>query len=176
MDAKILNLPCDKEALTGLKAGEYVLLSGTIYTGRDAAHKRIVEAIGRGDASPIPLEGQGIYYVGPCKKDGKVTSAGPTTSYRMDKYAPTLYRLGLRVTIGKGDRSEDVYAAIRESGGAYLAAIGGAGALYAGAIKSAEVIAYDDLGTEAVHRFTVENFPAVVAIDCEGNSIYRREK
>lgn len=174
MDAKILNLPCKKEELAALSAGDNVLISGTLFTGRDAAHKRVVEAIDRGETPPIPLEGQGIYYVGPCKKDGKVMSAGPTTSYRMDKYAPRLYKMGLRVTIGKGDRSDEVYAAIKESGGVYLAAIGGAGALYAGAVKSATVIAYDDLGTEAIHRFEVQNFPAVVAIDCNGNSIYRR--
>lgn len=173
-DAKRLNFPCSKQKLASLKAGDHVLISGTLFSGRDAAHKRIVEAICEGNKPPFEIEGQGIYYVGPCKKDGKMTSAGPTTSYRMDKYAPTLYRLGLRATIGKGDRSDDVYNAIVESGGVYLAAIGGAGALYANAIKRFEVVAYDDLGTEAVHLLEVENFPAVVAIDSRGGSIYRR--
>lgn len=175
MDVKRLTLPCKKEDLAALAAGDRVLLSGTLYTGRDAAHKRIVEALQRGEEPPFALEGQGIYYVGPCVKDGKIMSAGPTTSYRMDKYAPMLYRLGVRVTVGKGDRSEDVYAAIQESGGVYLAAIGGAGALYAGAIRSAEVLAYDDLGTEAVRRLEVEDLPAVVAIDCAGNSVYKKQ-
>ncbi len=174
MDAKILNLPCNKEALAGLKAGEYVLICGTLYTGRDAAHKRILDAIQSGAPLPFGLEGQGIYYVGPCKKDGKIISAGPTTSYRMDGYAPELYARGVAVTIGKGDRSDEVRNAIKNFGGVYLAATGGAGALYAKAITSCEVVAYDDLGTEAVHRLRVENFPAIVAIDSEGNSIYER--
>ncbi len=172
MDEIRVWFPCDKEALASLVAGDRVLICGTLFTGRDAAHKRITEA--GIDNAPIPVEGQAIYYVGPCEKDGKILSAGPTTSYRMDKYAPALYRKGLRATIGKGDRSEDVCDAIVESGGVYFAAIGGAGALYAKAVKKSEIVAYPDLGTEAIHRFEVEDMPAVVAIDCRGGSIYKR--
>ena len=174
MTYRKLTLPTDSAALSALKAGDVALVSGVVYTGRDAAHKRLVAALERGEELPIPLKGQGIYYVGPCKKEGVPISAGPTTSYRMDKYAPTLYRRGLLVTIGKGDRSEEVYAAIKENGGVYLAAIGGAGALYAKAITKCEVVAYDDLGTEAIHRFEIADLPAIVAIDSEGNSVYKR--
>ncbi len=174
MTEKILRLPCKSEDIATLEAGDHVLICGKLYTGRDAAHKRIAASLANGEVSPIPLEGQGIYYVGPCKKDGKIVSAGPTTSYRMDKYAPALYEAGVLVTVGKGDRSEEVYEAIKRRGGAYLAAIGGAGAIYAQAIKSASVVAYEDLGTEAAHLFEVENFPAIVAIDSRGNSIFKR--
>ena len=149
-----------------------VYITGKLLTGRDAAHKRIFDALKNGEELPVEIEGQAIYYVGPCEKDGKVLSAGPTTSMRMDAYAPLLYDEGVVATIGKGDRNEDVYDAIKRNGGVYLAAIGGAGALYASKIKSSRVLAYCDLGTEAVHEFQVEDFPCVVAIDANGNGIY----
>ena len=149
-----------------------VYITGKLLTGRDAAHKRIFDVLKNGEELPVEIKGQAIYYVGPCEKDGKVLSAGPTTSMRMDAYAPLLYDEGVVATIGKGDRNEDVYDAIKRNGGVYLAAIGGAGALYASKIKSSRVLAYSDLGTEAVHEFQVEDFPCVVAIDAKGNGIY----
>lgn len=169
-----LQLPFDKEVLLRLKAGDRCMLSGILYTARDAAHKRLTDAIVAGNEIPVDIKGQTIYYVGPCVKDGKVLSAGPTTSMRMDKYAPTLYEIGLVATIGKGDRSEQVYAAIKMAKGVYFAAIGGAGALYADAIISSEVVAYEDLGTEAIRRLEVKDFPVIVAIDSEGNGIFPR--
>ncbi len=157
-----------------VRAGEEILLSGTVYTSRDAAHKRIFTAMQNGEALPYPIENAFIYYAGPTPaKSGAVGSCGPTTSSRMDVFAPTLYSMGLAATIGKGDRSEAVYDAIRQSGGIYLCAIGGAGALASQAIVSAEVIAYDDLGCESVKRFTVKDFPLYVAIDAAGNSIFK---
>ena len=167
-----LKVPFDKDEIKALVAGDRVYLTGKIMTGRDAAHKRIFDALKNGEELPVEIKGQTIYYVGPCEKDGKVLSAGPTTSMRMDAYAPLLYDEGVVATIGKGDRNEDVYDAIKRNGGVYLAAIGGAGALYASKIKSSRVLAYCDLGTEAVHEFQVEDFPCVVAIDAKGNGIY----
>ena len=155
-------------------AGEEILLSGTVYTSRDAAHKRIFTAIKENADLPYPIENAFIYYAGPTPaKSGAVGSCGPTTSSRMDVYAPKLYEMGLAATIGKGDRNEAVYEAIRKNGGIYLCAIGGAGALASKAIVTAEVIAYDDLGCESVKRFTIKDFPLYVAIDTAGNSIFK---
>lgn len=157
-----------------VRAGEEILLSGTVYTSRDAAHKRIFTAMQNGEPLPYPVKDAFIYYAGPTPaKSGAVGSCGPTTSSRMDVFAPTLYSMGLAATIGKGDRSEAVYAAIRETGGIYLCAIGGAGALASEAIVSSEIIAYDDLGCESVKKFTVKEFPLFVAIDTLGNSIFK---
>ena len=164
-----------REWANEVTAGDEILLSGTVYTSRDAAHKRIFEAIKNGEELPYHIENAFIYYAGPTPaKSGAVGSCGPTTSSRMDVFAPELYRMGLAATIGKGDRSDAVYTAIKESGGIYLCAIGGAGALASKAIKNAEVIAYDDLGCESVKRFTVEDFPLYVAIDSKGNSIFKK--
>lgn len=170
-----ITAPFDKAELAKLKAGDRVLLSGNIYTARDAGHKRMYEAIAQGGELPISLKGQGIYYVGACfDKDGKPISAGPTTAMRMDKYAPALYDCGVLASIGKGDRGSEVYDAIVRNKAVYLCAIGGAGATYADAIKSSELVAYGELGTEAMYKFTVQDFPLIVAIDAEGNSIFKR--
>ena len=164
-----------KEWAKEVRAGEEILLSGTVYTSRDAAHKRIFEAMKNGSPLPYGIEGAFIYYAGPTPaKSGAVGSCGPTTSSRMDVYAPKLYKMGLAATIGKGDRNDSVYEAIKENGGIYLCAIGGAGALASKAIKEAEVIAYDDLGCESVKRFVIEDFPLYVAIDTYGNSIFKK--
>lgn len=170
---KRISLPIKDEEIMGLKAGDAVMLSGKMLTGRDAAHKRMVESI---DNLPFGIEGQTIYYVGPCPaKDGyAIGSCGPTTSYRMDPYAPTLMKHGLKAMIGKGGRSAEVVDAIKRYGCVYFAAIGGAGAMYSTCVKSARVIAYDDLGTEAVRELTVEDFPVIVAIDRFGNCIYNK--
>ena len=158
-----------------VKAGEEILLSGTVYTSRDAAHKRIFDAIEKGNALPYEINNAFVYYAGPTPaKSGAVGSCGPTTSSRMDVYAPTLYKMGLAATIGKGDRTDAVYNAIKTHGGIYLCAIGGAGALASKAITSAEVIAYDDLGCESVKKFTIKDFPLYVAIDTKGNSIFKK--
>lgn len=157
-----------------VKAGDEILLSGIVYTSRDAAHKRIFEAMKSGVTLPYDIKDAFIYYAGPTPaKSGAVGSCGPTTSSRMDVFAPTLYNMGLAATIGKGDRSEEVYNAITKNGGIYLCAIGGAGALASKAIISAEVIAYDDLGCESVKRFEIKDFPLYVAIDTHGNSIFK---
>lgn len=154
-------------------AGEEILLSGTVYTARDAAHKRMFAALAAGEPLPFEIKNAFIYYAGPTPKTtGAVGACGPTTSSRMDVYAPRLYQLGLACTIGKGDRSPAVYDAIRQTGGLYLCAIGGAGALASRAIQSAEVIAYDDLGCESVKRFIVSDFPLFVAIDTNGAGIF----
>lgn len=159
-----------------LRAGEEILLSGSVYTARDAAHKRILAALDAGEALPFPLRGAAIYYAGPTPAKGglAVGSAGPTTSSRMDLYMPRFSSEGLLLTIGKGDRSEAVYEAIRAAGGAYLCAIGGAGALCASHIESAEVIAYPELGCESVKRFVFRDMPLFVGIDSRGGSIFRR--
>lgn len=167
-----LKTPLDKSQIAKLNVGDVVYITGNLLTGRDAALKRIFDALKNGEELPVEIKGQTIYYVGPCEKDGKVLSAGPTTSMRMDAYAPLLYDEGVVATIGKGDRNGDAYEAIKRNGATYLAAIGGAGALYASKIKSSRVLAYSDLGTEAVHEFEVEDFPCVVAIDANGNGIY----
>lgn len=172
-DFKKITLPFDRKTLDSLNAGDYLLLSGTLYTGRDAAHKRLCETISRGDDLPVDLKGQAIYYVGPCfDEKGKPTGAGPTTSMRMDAYAPALYDYGVCASIGKGNRGEKVYDAIKRCGGVYLCAIGGAGALYAKAIENCKKVAYEDLGTEAVHEMHVKDFPVIVGIDSRGNSVF----
>jgi len=164
----------DQELLHKLKAGDEVLISGTIFTGRDAAHKRMIEMIGKGEPLPFDIRGQIIYYVGPCPAPpGKVIgSAGPTTSGRMDAYAPTLIEMGLRGMIGKGARSREVVDAIRQHGAVYFGATGGAAALIASCIKKVEVIAFEDLGTEAIRKLEVENMPCTVIIDTQGNDLY----
>lgn len=172
---KRITAPITKEQIKELHAGDNVLISGVIYTARDAAHERMTRQYKEGIPFPIELEGQIIYYAGPCPaKPGEVIgSCGPTTAGRMDAYAPMLLDHGLSVMIGKGARNEAVVDAMKRNGALYLGAIGGAGALIAGAIKEAEVIAYDDLGTEAIRRLVVEDFPATVLIDCEGNDLYK---
>ena len=168
-----LQVPASPEELRELRAGDYVYLSGTIYTARDAAHKRLYESLTQGEAIPISLDGTFLYYLGPTPaREGQVIgSAGPTTSSRMDKYTPLLLKQGLAGMIGK-KRSEDVQRAIKERGAVYFAAVGGAGALLSKCIKSAEVIAYEDLGTEAIRRLEVERLPVIVIIDSEGNNLY----
>lgn len=157
-----------------MRAGDYVYLTGTIYTARDAAHKRMYEALGKGEELPLEMKDNVIYYMGPSPaRDGRpIGSAGPTTASRMDKYAPALLDLGLTGMIGKGKRSETVKEAIVRNGAVYFAAVGGAGALLAGSIKASEVIAYDDLGTEAIRKLEVENFPVIVVIDSTGQNLY----
>ena len=169
-----IKVPLDRETAKHLKAGDYVYLTGTIYTARDAAHKRMYEALEQGKSLPIEMEGNVIYYMGPSPaREGRpIGSAGPTTASRMDKYAPSLLDLGLVGMIGKGKRSETVREAIIRNGAVYFAAVGGAGALLAGSIKASEVIAYDDLGTEAIRRLEVEDFPVIVVIDSEGQNLY----
>lgn len=169
-----LNLPLSEEQVRKLKAGDSVSITGTIYTARDCAHKRLCEMIERGEKLPFDLDGAFIYYAGPCPaKPGYASgSCGPTTSARMDAYATTLLNLGLGGMIGKGEMSDEVRTAIKNNCGVYFAAIGGAGALYGRAIKKSELVAFPELLSEAVRRLEVEDFPAVVAYDCEGNSIY----
>ena len=169
-----LNTPLSSEQAANLKAGDQVLLSGIIYTGRDAAHKRIVEAMQKGQKPPFELEGAVIFYVGPSPPPpGRpIGAAGPTTSYRMDVFAPYLIEHGLKGMIGKGKRNQDVKDAMCKHKAVYFGAIGGAGALMAGAIKEAEVIAYDDLGPEAVRRLKVEDMPVVVVNDTHGADLY----
>jgi len=162
------------EDARSLQAGDYVYLSGTIYTARDAAHKRMAEALERGEALPIEMKQNIIYYMGPSPaRDGRpIGSAGPTTASRMDKYAPALLDLGLMGMIGKGKRSPEVREAIVRNGAVYFAAVGGAGALLSKSIVASEVIAYDDLGTEAIRKLTIENFPVIVVCDAAGNNLY----
>ena len=171
---KHLTLPLTPEATQSLRAGDEVLLTGWLYTGRDAAHKRLCELAAKGEPLPFDIEGAIIYFVGPTPaKPGQVIgSAGPTTSYRMDAYSPALIALGQTGMIGKGKRGEAVVDAMRRYGAVYLGAIGGLGALLGKCVKKAEVIAYPDLGAEAVRRLEVENFPVVVVIDSEGNNLY----
>ena len=168
--------PLSDEAVASLKSGDRVLITGVIYTGRDAAHKRLVDLLDKGEALPIPVRGEIIYFVGPTPaKPGKaIGSAGPTTSYRMDSYSPRLLAEGLKGMIGKGGRNAEVKAAIKEHKGIYFAATGGAGALLAQRIKKAEVVAYEDLGPEAIRRIEVEDFPAVVINDIHGNDLYEQ--
>jgi fumarate hydratase subunit beta len=170
-----LQTPLSDEDVKRLKIGDKVLLNGVIYTGRDAAHKRLVELIDAGKPLPIDIRGQIIYYVGPSPaKPGKpIGSAGPTTSYRMDPYAPKLIAQGLKGMIGKGPRGEGVVEAMRRYGSVYLGAVGGAAALIARAIKKAEVVAYEDLGPEAIRRLEVEDLPVIVAQDAHGGDLFR---
>lgn len=169
-----INLPLTKEIAKTLKAGDLIKLSGVIYTARDAAHKRLIERLEANEPLPFDLKDSIIYYVGPTpEKPGAVIgSAGPTTSYRMDAYTPTLLDLGLRGMIGKGPRNSLVIDAMKRNDAVYFAAVGGAAALLALHIKEAEIIAFDDLGTEAIRRLVVEDFPVIVATDCHGNSLY----
>jgi fumarate hydratase subunit beta len=170
--------PIDPETVEKLKAGDQVLISGTVYVGRDAAHKRLVEALDRGDELPFDVKGQTIYYMGPSPtKPGHVIgSSGPTTSGRMDAYAPRLLSIGLRAMIGKGGRSDEVKKAIKEHKAVYLAAVGGAGALAAKRITKAVPVAYEELGPEAVLRLEVRDFPAVVVNDMHGGDLYQEGK
>jgi fumarate hydratase subunit beta len=170
---KTIQSPLSEEVIKTLKAGESILLSGVVYTARDAAHKRMAETLDEGGALPFEIQGQTIYYAGPCpaKPGAVIGSCGPTTSGRMDAYAPRLLDLGLRAMIGKGARGEAVAAAIVRNSAVYLGAIGGAGALIAKCVKEASVAAYGDLGAEAVRRLVFENFPLTVLIDCEGDAL-----
>ncbi|NLU51985.1 MAG: Fe-S-containing hydro-lyase [Clostridiaceae bacterium] len=172
---KRLVTPLDDDIIRELKAGDEVYISGVLYTARDAAHKRMIELIEKGEPLPFDVKGQVIYYVGPCPaREGKVIgSAGPTTSGRMDAYAPKLIELGLKGMIGKGLRSKQVTEAIKKYGSVYFGAIGGAGALISSCIKKEEIIAFEDLGTEAIRRIEVENMPCIVIIDVEGRDLYR---
>ena len=172
--AKYITSPLTKEQARSLRAGESVYLSGSVYTARDAAHKRLCELVEQGKPLPFPIEGAVIYYVGPspARPGQAIGSAGPTTSYRMDAYAPTLLRLGELGMIGKGKRSPAVVEAMRETGAVYFGAIGGAGALLSQCVKSAQLICYEDLGAEAVRRLEVENLPLTVVIDSQGNNLY----
>lgn len=171
-----LETPLTKEKLENLHAGDSVLISGEIYTARDAAHKRMIETLDAGGALPFPVENQIIYYAGPTPaKPGQVIgSCGPTTSGRMDAYAPALIRLGLTGMIGKGLRTAEVAEAMQECGAVYFGAIGGAGALIAKSVVDAQVIAYEDLGTEAVRKLTVKDFPAIVIMDRYGENLYKK--
>ena len=175
-----LKTPLTEEKATSLKAGDTILLSGTIYTARDAAHKRLIELVNRGEELPFNIKDEIIYYVGPTPaKPGEVIgSAGPTTSYRMDKYAPILLDLGLKGMIGKGARSEEVIEGIKKNKSIYFGAIGGAGALISKCIISSEIVAYEDLGAEAIRKLEVKDMPLTVIIDSEGNNFYEigREK
>lgn len=169
-----INVPLSDDELKKLRAGDSVLLSGTIYTARDAAHKRICELMDRGEPLPFELKGSAVYYVGPTPEhDGCcIGSAGPTTSGRMDAYSPRLLDNGLKIMIGKGNRSAAVVDAMVRNGAVYLAAIGGAGALMAASIESAQLVCWEDLGCEAVRRLTVRDMPLTVAIDSRGNDLY----
>ena len=171
---KHINVPFDSSISETLKAGDYVYLTGTIYTARDAAHKRMYEALEKGEELPFNVKNNTIYYMGPSPaREGRVIgSAGPTTASRMDKYAPSLLDLGLIGMIGKGKRSKAVHEAIVRNKAVYFAAVGGAGALLSKCITSSEVIAYDDLGTEAVRKLTVKDFPVIVVIDSDGRDLY----
>ena len=163
-----------KEEASGLQAGDYVYLTGTIYTARDAAHKRMDEALDKGEELPLSIQDQIIYYMGPSPaREGRpIGSAGPTTASRMDKYIPRLLDLGLGAMIGKGKRSQAVLDAIVRNGCVYFAAVGGAGAILSKCIRKSEVIAYDDLGTEAIRRLDVEDFPVIVVVDSQGRNLY----
>ncbi len=173
---KHIHTPITEEITKDLKAGDYVYLSGTVYTARDAAHKRMEEALDKGESLPIDIKDAAIYYMGPspARKGQVIGSAGPTTASRMDKYTPRLLDMGLKAMIGKGKRSKEVTDAIVRNRAVYLAAVGGAGALISKCIKKAEVICYDDLGTEAVRKLEVEDFPMVVVIDAFGNDFYKK--
>lgn len=173
MDRKII-APISDEVARELRSGDYVYITGTIYTARDAAHKRMAETLQEGKELPIEMKNNIIYYMGPSPaREGRpIGSAGPTTASRMDKYAPELLDLGLKGMIGKGKRSQAVKDAIIRNGSVYFAAVGGAGAILSKCIKESEIIAYDDLGTEAIRKLYVEDFPVIVVIDSEGNNLY----
>lgn len=173
---KYINTPIDDKIVSELKAGDYVYLTGTVYTARDAAHKRLYEALQRGEDIPLELQNNIIYYLGPSPaREGQVIgSAGPTTSSRMDKYTPLLLEKGLKGMIGKGKRFDEVIESMHKNHAVYFAAIGGAGALLSKCIKKSEVIAYEDLGTEAIRKLEVENLPIIVVIDDDKNNLYNR--
>jgi fumarate hydratase subunit beta len=174
MTTREITAPFDNETARSLRCGDHVLLSGVIYTARDAAHQRLAEMIEKGEELPVPIMDAIIYYVGPTpEKPGQVIgSAGPTTSYRMDAFSPALIGLGLRGMIGKGKRSPAVVEAMKAHGSVYFGAIGGAGALLSRCVETCEIIAFDDLGAEAIRRLTVRDMPLTVIIDCEGNDLY----
>lgn len=171
---KYMQVPMSAEEVGSLRAGDYVYLTGIIYTARDAAHKRMYDTLKEGGQLPIDMQDNIIYYMGPSPaREGRpIGSAGPTTASRMDKYAPTLLDMGSRGMIGKGKRSKEVKEALVRNRGVYFAAVGGAGALLSRSIVASEVIAYDDLGTEAIRKLEVKNFPVIVVIDSEGNDLY----
>lgn len=175
-EAKNVTAPLTEETIKSLKCGDMVNISGIIYTGRDAAHKNMAEMIEKGEKLPVDWHDQVIYYAGPtpAKPGNVIGSCGPTTSGRMDKWSPLMMEQGLKGMIGKGPRSKEVVDAMVKHGVVYFAAIGGAAALIAASVKECEVIAFDDLGPEAIRRLKVENYPCVVAIDCEGNNIYEQ--
>ncbi len=174
-NARKITTPLDDAAVESLKSGESVKITGWIYTGRDAAHKRLVDLIKKGEPLPMDVKGEIIYYVGPApaKPGYACGSAGPTTSYRMDAYAPYLLELGLKGMIGKGLRNDTVIESMKKNRAVYFAAVGGAAALIARSIRKTEVVAYEDLGPEAIHRYYVEDFPAIVVIDADGNDLYK---
>ena len=175
---KIITTPLTREKVRELKSGESVYITGTIYTARDAAHKRLCELVAQGKELPMEIQDAIIYFVGPtpAKPGQAIGSAGPTTSYRMDAYSPTLISIGQTGMIGKGKRSPEVIAAMKEHGAVYFGAIGGCGALLSKCIKKAEIVAYEDLGAEAIRKLEVEEFPVVVIIDSEGNNLYETGK
>jgi len=174
-DKKIITTPLTDEVVMDLKIGDNVLINGTIFTARDAAHKRLVELIEKGEELPFDIKGQIIYFAGPTPpKPGKVIgSAGPTSSYRMNIYSPTLIKVGQKGLVGKGDMSDEVMEAMKKHKALYFAAVGGAGALISKSITAAEIIAYEDLGAEAIRKLTVKEFPAIVAMDCHGGNQYK---
>jgi len=171
---KYIKTPLTEDITKSLKAGDYVYITGVIYSARDAAHKRIYESVLEGKEIPFPIKDNIVYYLGPTpEREGQVIgSAGPTTSSRMDKYTPMLLQKGMKGMIGKGKRSSEVIEEIKKEKGIYFAAVGGAGALLSKKIISSKIIAYEDLGTEAIREMFVENFPAIVVIDTEGNNLY----
>lgn len=173
MDKKI-HTPITEEITGDLKYGNYVLITGTLYVARDAAHERMAEAIAKGKELPIPIKDSAIYYMGPSPaREGRpIGSAGPTTATRMDRYTPELLDLGLKAMIGKGKRSQEVIDAIVRNHAVYFAAVGGAGALLSKCIQKSEIVCYEDLGAEAIRRIEVKDFPAIVVIDAEGNNLY----
>ncbi len=173
-----IKTPVSDKVIEKLRAGDQVYITGTLYTGRDSAHKKLIELIEKGDQLPIDIKGQFVYYVGPTPaRPGKsIGSAGPTTSYRMDSFAPTLHKLGLKGTIGKGSRNEEVKEALKKYKGVYLAAVGGAGALISKSIEKAEVIAYPELGPEAIRKVQVKEFPCIVINDMYGGDLYQEGK
>lgn len=169
-----ISTPITEQIAENLQAGDYVYLNGTIYVARDAAHKRMTEALDRGEGLPIPIQNATIYYMGPSPaREGRpIGSAGPTTASRMDKYTPRLLDLGLKAMVGKGKRTKEVLDAVVRNKAVYFAAVGGAGALLSKCIKQSEIVCYEDLGAEAIRKIEVENFPVIVVADCHGNNLY----
>lgn len=175
---KIINLPMKKEDIQNLKAGDTVYLNGIVYSARDAAHKRMIESLNKNESLPFDIKNSCIYYLGPspARENQVIGSAGPTTSGRMDKYTPELLDLGLKAMIGKGKRSKEVKESMKKNSAVYFAAVGGAGALLSKCIIKSEMVAYEDLGTEAIRKMTVEKFPVVVVIDAEGTDLYEEAR